>query len=325
MAPIRALSYYYIGNDLKRQGRLILAEMAYKQVVKIFPHLFLAWSNLGTVLIDQVKPSEALIACEVAVTIAPEFWHAYQGIGNAYMLQGQWEKAEEAFQKVITLFQEGKTYPKAIIPSAKSIGSILSNLGIVQMNQGRCISAVSSFRQAILETPKDARAWNNLAVGLREIGLLKEAVASLHRAIECNPGDWQPSKNLISYYLEIGDISTAAKELRRYLVFQLQRARVTPLWVARDFGYFNYGNFLDYYDLLAQSDSEDKPPGCGEHILDRYLTIVQQVIATNFKNNEFKPGEVIGSLLRIALLWCWCAQRLPEKGLSKQVARSLSE
>lgn len=306
--PICAFGHSYKGDELRRQGKLRQAEIAYRKAVTLCPKFFVGWSNLGSVLIDEGKLSEALNACKRALEVVPNWWHAYQGIGNVYLRQGQLAKAEDAFQCGLTLFPES--------------ASLMANLGAVLTLQGKHTSSLSICKRATSLNPRNSRVWNNFAVALREAGRLKEGITALHRAIECDPLSHETARNLVLYYLEANEIPTAAKELRNYLTYQLKRARVEPLWVARDFSYFARGDFLSNLDLLAHTDSEENFAGSGKHIIDLYLTIVQQTVVEGLKRDEFSLEKAMEDLFYIAMLWCWYAEVLgQQEGLSKQFAR----
>ena len=111
-----------MGTVLQDQGKLGEAILAYKKALSIKPDYADAYNNLGTVLQDQGKLGEAILAYNKAVSIKPDYAKAYNNIGIA--LNGiNFTKPNKDLQKTIINLLERKisVRPKDIATAAISL------------------------------------------------------------------------------------------------------------------------------------------------------------------------------------------------------------
>ena len=295
-------------SELYKRDELRAAEAAVQQAIRFRPSLFRAWIFLAAVYIKQNKLSGALVACKRAQRIAPKDWRVHQVKGEIYHKWRQLEKAETAFRKAITLSGNNEPDP-------------LSHLGLVQQAQGKELCAVASYRRALSLVPTCGTIRNNLGNAFNRLGLYEEAISEYRQAIVLEPREGVVSRNLISCLLERRRFEDGTEELGRYLASQLEQAELAPLKVARDFASVLNIQLLTRYELVARSGFPDKPPGCGEHLVDHYLAIVQQALICALESQEMDSVDAITSLLHVCALWCLYGDKLSQKGLSKRFAR----
>lgn len=296
-----------IGLELRDQGKLSAAEAAFQTAVKVWPDLSVAWANLGIARAEQERLDEAMSAYERALKVNSKELGAWNGIGEVFICRGNLQKAENWLRKGIAV--------------CGSNAHLCNSLGLVEAQQGKLLCAATSFRKALALRPESAITWSNLGLALHGIGRHEEGIEAFNKAIALDPWEWRASQNLIDYCLYLDMPRNAARELRRYLLLQLRRANEAPLWVARDFSALARRGLLMHYDLVAQADFPNRPPGCGKHIVDYYLMAVEQSLSYGLKVSELEPAQVMTNLFHIGTLWCSYAETLAQKGFSKLHAR----
>ncbi len=98
-----AFAKYKGANQLLLQRRLIEAIEIYKEVVKIEPDFFEAYSNLGVCYKNLNRLKEAREAFEYALKLKPDSAVAHNNIGNVYTLMERFDLAKAHYEKAITL------------------------------------------------------------------------------------------------------------------------------------------------------------------------------------------------------------------------------
>jgi len=97
---------------------------------------------------------------------------------------------------------EAKGEYQEILRSDPNQPDALHLLGLISQQQGDSSLAVDLIKRALTVKPDNAKAHNNLANALKELGRLDEAVASYHKALEINPGFAAAHYNLHSLILD---------------------------------------------------------------------------------------------------------------------------
>ncbi|MCK4783099.1 MAG: tetratricopeptide repeat protein, partial [Desulfobacteraceae bacterium] len=294
-------------RELGCKGMLRKAEAMFQEVLSLSPGYLEAWCDLGHICLEQGKVKDALDAFQQAVKLVPEYWVAHKGIAQAYRHLGQLDKAERVLLEYIK-------------PDRKN-AALLGLLGLVQTDLGKSLSAIRSYKEALSLNPNAAESWNNLGGEFEQLGLHKEAIRAYRQAISLEPHSWPESQNLIRCLIKTNRLAKACGVLQGYLATQVQRVKEEPLWVPRDFSRVAADKILSDRNLVVGSDSKDRPPGSGRHVVDHYLTVVQEMLVAGLKEQELDPRNVVQDLVHIGIRWCSYAQWLSEKRLSKDFAR----
>ncbi len=173
-APSRdAATYVNRGNELARRGRFEEAEKDYRRALALEPGLAEAHRNLGTLLLETGRSSEALESCRQAAETRPY---------DADVELGRVEEAIACYRRAL-----------AIRPATVTAWHCLANL---LAGLGRFDEALEAYRRAIELDPDGAVLHNNLGSLLRGCGRLEEAVACFNRSLELDPGFAQAQANL---------------------------------------------------------------------------------------------------------------------------------
>jgi tetratricopeptide (TPR) repeat protein len=152
------------------------AEAEFRTAIRLNPDHAHAHCDLGRVLADQGKVSEAISAYREAIRLKPDYADAHLKLGNALIGQGKLDEAFAEYSEAIRLKPED------------AMGHY--NLGNTLTKQGKLPEAVAEFREAIRIKPDYAEAHCNLGLFLERQGQYAGALVELRRGHEL--GSKQP-------------------------------------------------------------------------------------------------------------------------------------
>jgi TolB-like protein/Tfp pilus assembly protein PilF len=185
------------------------AEQMHQRAIAAQPRYAHAHIAYGNFLFGQGRPTEAVVFYERASILAPDNPNAFNNLGSAYMLAGDFDRASRALERSIAIEPRRGSY---------------SGLGSVQYYLGRYELAEDMFRKAIELAPADHRLWGNLADTLRFDARPDEAREAYRRALELADGELAiNSKHAINqaqaayYAVQLGDNSRARHGIARAL------------------------------------------------------------------------------------------------------------
>ncbi|MEW6684508.1 MAG: tetratricopeptide repeat protein [Nitrospirota bacterium] len=112
---------------------------------------------------------------EETVRNAPEYPVAHVNLGSAYLKEGEYDRAETAFRRALSLDPKHKTAHY--------------NVGLLALRQGRYQEGRASLQQALALDPAYAKAYRALGTLEIESGNLQAGVEAFQRAAAINPGD----------------------------------------------------------------------------------------------------------------------------------------
>ena len=163
-----------LGNVLMEQERLTEAVSHFSEALRIKPLYAKAHYNLGNAMERQGRLKEAISHFSEALRIKPDYTKAHYNMGNALARQGRLDEAIEHFSATLRIKPD---HEKAH-----------NNLGIALARQGRLKEAIGYFSEALQIKPDFAGAHNNLGNALKKQGRLKEAIRHFSEALRINPG-----------------------------------------------------------------------------------------------------------------------------------------
>jgi len=170
--PKAGLLWKLLGVTLARQGKDALD--AFRAAADLMPHDAEAHGNLGAVLHDRGRWSEALASLSRTLTIEPHNVDALVYGGNALKELGRLDEA-------LPLYERALHHNPRLIEARNNLGNALLQLG-------RHDDAIACYRRALETSPEDAQLLCNLGNALRQRGLLDEALTATQRAIDLRPG-----------------------------------------------------------------------------------------------------------------------------------------
>jgi protein O-mannosyl-transferase len=148
-------------------------ETLWRTTIATNPIAFLAYNNLGQILLEKNQVNDAIANLQKSLQINPRFSEPYNNLGDALLRIGQTNEAVMHFEKA------------AALDPASPVSYY--NLGNAWLEMGRYDKSMAQFQKALQNDPGFAKAYNNLGVVLLRIGRTNEAMANFQKAIEVEP------------------------------------------------------------------------------------------------------------------------------------------
>lgn len=167
-----------LGHSLEKRGRLHEALKVYEALVKV-NYEFESICFKGHVLYKLSRDQEALEAYYESLAILKEenseVFEAYKNMGNIFVKQGDFEAAEEYYNKAYTM---------------NSLSDVLLvNLGTLEIQRNDFEKAIYCFRKAVEVQARNDKAWVGLAMCHNQLGDSELAWGNLETALDINPGN----------------------------------------------------------------------------------------------------------------------------------------
>ncbi len=183
-----------VAQQRYQAGDLDGAIAAYQQASRLNPQSGLAYSGLGSALLDQGNPKDSVSALEQAIALldkpaaavpgSPELRRVADPLNLAVTLNNlalayyQLNRFDEAFARADRAVQ--------IQPS---LSNCWNTRGMVLEIEGKLDDAIVSYRKAVGISPKSANMSHNLGEALQKKGQLDEATVVLQQGLGFHPSD----------------------------------------------------------------------------------------------------------------------------------------
>ena len=223
--------------NLFSQSRFAEMEQAALRLTSHSPALGSGWKALGTAIVMQGRPAEALAPLEKAAALLPDDVETQINYGNLLHELGHLAEAEKCYRRLIdsdprnaeahrllglTLRDGGElalseASGRRALELKPDSAEALSNLGSILLAQGRVDEAEQCYRQTLKMRPLLAEAHYDLATMLNGQFRFAEAEAGFRRALDMKP-DYVPALNNLGIALNAtGQHVEAEAELQRAL------------------------------------------------------------------------------------------------------------
>jgi tetratricopeptide (TPR) repeat protein len=166
------------GADATNAGNYDVAIAKFNEVLVDLPTCTDCYVNLGTVYSRQKDWVKAEESYKKALAMDPKSVEAYNGLANAYTLQGKSKEAQETLAEATKLATSGVGGGSA---------TALYNAGIMAWNANDFQKANELFGQAIKTDPKHAEAHFMLGRVLINLGKLGEAATEFETYLKLAP------------------------------------------------------------------------------------------------------------------------------------------
>ena len=140
---------------------------------------WIAENNLGTTLLKQGRPEEAIPHFRAAVAAYPYDPNADLNLGIYEQMHGDYPGAIEWYQKAANLARNSKVKARAY-----------NNLGFAYKANGDLIDARENLRKAVQIDPEFAGAWIGLGIMAQRTGDLPLAINAYSRGLAVHPTDY---------------------------------------------------------------------------------------------------------------------------------------
>ena len=143
------------------QGNALLANLdplraitSYRYSISIRADYAIAWSNLGNVLREMGRLSEAEAACRQAITLDPDFGAAWNNLGNALVEQRRFDEASSCYDKALA---KNPAFPEAL--HNRGSGSLMNQLYLPEISDAEVAHSHRAWGAAF--PLPEGRRWQN--------------------------------------------------------------------------------------------------------------------------------------------------------------------
>jgi tetratricopeptide (TPR) repeat protein len=164
-----------LGRFYRNRGKLIEAEAAFKEALKISPKNHNIYFELGWLYKDQGKYAEAKASFKKALELEPRNPDAYVGLGWFRKEEKRYAEAGELFEKAL------KLNPASFAAYAE--------LGWLYKDQGKYAEAEAFFKKALELNTNTENSYVGLGWLYKDQGRLDQARQLLKKATEINPAN----------------------------------------------------------------------------------------------------------------------------------------
>jgi tetratricopeptide (TPR) repeat protein len=192
-----------VGEAYLAGGNLMYALRELKKAESFDPNDHITQYDIGLVYYYRERYDQAIPHFERAIQLRPDFAPAINGLGNAYSAKGDWDKAIEAYQKIIEDVFYGTPH------------FAFSNMALAYYQKGDYGRAEKYFLEALKLSPDFVNALAGLATTYSAQGRYEEAVQKLERAVRKEPKLPQLHFELGKAYRGLGDPGRARDEFQR--------------------------------------------------------------------------------------------------------------
>jgi protein O-mannosyl-transferase len=157
----------------RQSGMYENAETLYRTTIRKNPGCWMAFNNLGTLLMEREQNEEAIAYYRKSLELNPDNYKAYASLGKLSAKLGRTDDALAYYQKALEINPH--------------LAEVYNNLGNLLVRIGRTEDAFKSYQKSLEINPRYAEAHNNIGNLLTDLRQIDEAMAHYSKAIELNP------------------------------------------------------------------------------------------------------------------------------------------
>lgn len=193
-------AWHDLGTMYGELGDVAQAEQAYSEAARLWgkqcdPLQVLALRNLGTLLLADNKPVQALAKLRKALELEPHDAETIDAMAQALLADGKRTQALQQFECAVNLWRE---------KGSSDIVQGLQNWAQALQDDEDHDASVAKLLQAVALVPDSAQAWYHLGNAQDLAGQPDEAVRSFERSLELDKTDPYPHHNRAYVLASIG-------------------------------------------------------------------------------------------------------------------------
>ncbi|MBB5033879.1 tetratricopeptide repeat protein [Prosthecobacter vanneervenii] len=228
----------------RQAGQYRSMETLWRSTLEKNPGCWMAWNNLGNLILQQGKIDESISFFSKALELRPHYAEAHNNLGEALLRKGLFADYQKELDRVIAEFQSAVDLEPWNAAGYYNLGSALlqagkfdesisrfekalslkeayddahNNLGVALVQKNRVDDAISHYRRALQLRPSNVEAMVNLGAALLGRGQVDEAVALYEQALKLQPDHSGAHNNLGMALLQKGRAPEAMQHLQRSL------------------------------------------------------------------------------------------------------------
>ncbi|MDR3459801.1 MAG: tetratricopeptide repeat protein [Verrucomicrobiae bacterium] len=192
------MAYGNLGCILLKDGKAEEAIACEQKAVQLNPRYSEGFNNLGVALFQAGRVDEAIGQYRRAADIRPDDWEVYYNLGNAFFQKGNMDDAVVSFQA------SAKMQPAS--------AAARCHLGNAYFQQGKLDEAILAYQLALKVNPVSLEAQNNLGSADLRQGNLDQATIHFQLALKINPRLAETHNNLGDAFLRQQRVAEAAAQ-----------------------------------------------------------------------------------------------------------------
>ncbi|MCM2283005.1 MAG: tetratricopeptide repeat protein [Bdellovibrionaceae bacterium] len=146
---------------------------------------------------------------------SPALFDVYKNLGNIHVRAGDFEAAEECYNKANTLSCESDI--------------LMVNYGTLEIQRENFSEAVERFRRAVEINASNDKGWVGLAMVHRQMGDFELARANVERSLDINPRNKTALHLLAEWDLSDRDFTASVRRLVNYLEMESEDVEMSFL------------------------------------------------------------------------------------------------
>ncbi|MBK7960537.1 MAG: tetratricopeptide repeat protein [Bdellovibrionales bacterium] len=167
-----------------------------------FPNLSMRAHNHYKLGQDHLALQSYFEALALVTDDIPELYEIYKNVGNIFVRQGDFESAEENYNKAYT--------------RASNSDVLLVNYGTLEVQRGDLDKALFCFRKAVEVNPLNDRAWVGLGMIHSHFGDFELAWGNLIKASDINPENRTALILLAQWSTQMNSVDTVIERFVQY-------------------------------------------------------------------------------------------------------------
>lgn len=195
-----------LANCLDKMSRSSESLIVRKTLAEV-DYGFESLHGYATALYKAGRDQEALDKYDEALAVLTEetstLFETYKNMGNIFVRQGDFDGAEEYYNKAYTLNPQSDV--------------LLVNFGTLEVQRNDYDKSLFCFRKAVEINPENDKAWVGLAMVHSQFGDLELAWANIESAIDINPQNRTAVHLAANWGLRDGKLQKAIEALQGYL------------------------------------------------------------------------------------------------------------
>ena len=186
------------------------AESTYKKAIALRPNYWGVYHWLGLFYFGRARYADAAAMFLKTTQLAPDNYRGFLTLWGAYVAEGRYPEAIEAFQRSINLRPNEDAY---------------NNLAYTYILMHRYPDAINVLDEALKINDSNWQIWGNLGDALywspqrrsEAAENYRKAVSIADSAVTVNPQDWEPLAYLANYSAMVGDQQAALGYMKNAL------------------------------------------------------------------------------------------------------------
>jgi Flp pilus assembly protein TadD len=217
-------------------------ETLWRTTIARNPNCWMAYNNLGPILVDHGHRDEAIQHYERALQLKPDYAEALNNLGAVLLAQGKLDEATAYFQKALqnqpnnpnirsnlrmalaetetTRDEEAMIELRNTLETHPDFADARRSLAVILLQKGRVDEAIAQFQIIREQYPDNPMASFDLGNAYFQKGQMDEAAAFYQNALKIKPDDVSALNNLGTAFLKKGMVDEAAVQFRKALALQ---------------------------------------------------------------------------------------------------------